>query len=97
MKLYSKGSLVRVSFEFRQESDDSLHDPTAVFFTWKVNDGTATLLTYLIDAALVKDATGQYHVDIDASAAGIYKTRAYATGTGQSAEERHFEATSNFL
>jgi hypothetical protein len=86
-----------VSFEFRQESDDALHDPTNVFFTWRLEDGDETTYEFGADAELVNDGVGLYHVDIDGATEGIYYTRAYATETGQSAEERQFEVISNFL
>lgn len=98
MKSYPRGSLVRESFEFRQESDFTLHDPTDVFFSYKIEfDGTPTVLHFGVDAGLVKDAVGQYHVDINGSIAGIYYMKAYSTGTGQAAQERQFEIQSNFL
>jgi len=65
-------------------------DPTAVLFKFVNPAGTATTYTYGADAELVKSATGVYYVDIDCSAAGVYRWRFYSTGTGQASEEGWF-------
>jgi hypothetical protein len=97
MNTYVKGSTVRVSFEFRLLSDNSLVDPVAVGFKWKRGaGGTVTTLVFAVDAGLVQLAVGQYYVDMDASEVGIYYTRGYGTGTGAGASEREFEVVSQF-
>jgi hypothetical protein len=49
-----------------------------------------TTYTYGVDVAVVKDSTGNYHIDIDANAAGTWHARWFSTGTGQAAEEMEF-------
>ena len=52
---------------------------------YKDPSGNTTSLTYGVDAALVKDSTGVYHVDVDADEVGWWHYRVYSTGTGQAA------------
>lgn len=86
---YQKGDLVRATGTF-SDSDGVAQDPTAVFCKYTNPAGTTTTLEYGVDAALVKSATGIYYVDVDASTAGAWRYRFYATGTGQSAAEAFF-------
>lgn len=83
------GEAVRVSAEFRNAAG-VVADPSAVLFKYRDPEGTITPLVYGTDAALVKDSTGNYHVDIDANMAGTWNWRFYATGTGQTANEGTF-------
>ncbi len=87
--LYDLGDLVRVSGAFRNAAG-TLIDPSTVGFEFRKPDGTITSYVYPTHAQLVKDATGTYHVDIDANAAGTWRWRWESTGTGQAAEEGAF-------
>ena len=87
---YDKGQLVRVAGRF-QNASAAYVDPATVRFKYKNPSGTITTLTYLTDAALVKDATGEYHVDVDASVSGTWHYRWESTGTNQAADEGKFE------
>ncbi|MBU2249255.1 MAG: hypothetical protein KKD77_21080 [Gammaproteobacteria bacterium] len=89
MNKYQTGDKVRISASFT-DSASALTDPTVVLFQGASPLGTASTLTYLTDAALVKDSTGIYHVDISVTASGIWPYRFYATGSGQSAMEGAF-------
>lgn len=86
---FSMGEIVRVSAIFTNTAG-AVADPTSVFFKYRNPGGTITSLTYGVDAALVKDSTGNYHVDIDANDDGPWWWRFYSTGTGQTAEEGKF-------
>jgi hypothetical protein len=86
---YDLGDLVRVSAAWTNAAGTAI-DPTAVFAKYKDPSGSTTTLTYGTDLALVKDSTGNYHVDIDANEAGTWRYRFYSTGTGQGAEEGNF-------
>jgi hypothetical protein len=67
-------------------------DPTVVKFKVKnPNTNVITEYTYGTDAELVKDSTGNYHVDVSALVSGYWYYRFFATGTGESAEEHYFE------
>jgi hypothetical protein len=87
---YDLGDLVRCSAPFTNTAGTAI-DPTAVFFKAKDPEGTAVgPYTYGVDAALVKDSTGNYHVDLDASKPGTWYYRFYSTGTGQASAEGSF-------
>jgi hypothetical protein len=94
---YFVGELVRISGEFRDLAN-ALVDPTLVRFKYKNSQGgQITTLTYPVDAALIKDAVGQYHVDVSASVAGIWAYRWQGDGANQSAVEASFNVkTSQF-
>lgn len=83
------GEAVRVAAVFRNAAG-TVADPTAVLFKYRDPAGAITPLAYPTDVALVKDSTGNYHVDIDASMAGTWNWRFYATGTGKTANEGSF-------
>lgn len=84
------GDLVRVEATFTDAATDAAIDPTAVKLSYRTPGGTTTTLVYGTDAALVKDGVGEYHVDIDANAAGTWYYRWWSTGTGQAAKEEQF-------
>ena len=86
---FDLGDSVRVSGEFR--ASNVLVDPTVVNFKFTNPAGTTTTYVYLTDAQLVKDAAGQYHVDINANARGRWAVRYYSTGTYQGADEQYFD------
>lgn len=91
---YSVGDLIRISGTFTNAAGVAT-DPTAVFAKYKDPSGNVTTLTYPTDAALVKDSTGVYHVDINADEWGWWYYRFYSTGTGQAANESRFEIESS--
>jgi hypothetical protein len=87
---YHVGDLVRISAAFTNAAGTAV-DPTAVFAKYKDPSGNTTTLEYLVDAALVKDSTGNYHVDIDVDEVSRWRYRFYSTGTGQAANEGSFD------
>ncbi len=60
----------RFSGPFQIISTSAYTDPTAVTATVRLPNGTVTVYTYLVDAALVKDTTGQYHIDVTPTTPG---------------------------
>ena len=92
MNSYDKGDLVRCSGAFTDGSGNA-QDPDVVIFKFTNPSGTTTTYTYSTDAQLVKDSTGNYHVDVDADETGLWRTRWEATGTGQAADESAFRVT----
>lgn len=92
---YETGDLVRCSAVWT-DADGNYLDPTVVKFRFKSPDGTTTTYTHGVDAELVRDDTGRYHVDVDVDAAGVWWYRFYSTGTGQAAGEDAFTAASQF-
>lgn len=89
MNTYDKGDVVRCAGTFA-DSDGTPQDPTAVFFKFKTPGGTITLYTYGVEAELVKDSAGNYHIDIDASEVGTWAYRFYSIGDGKAAGEKLF-------
>lgn len=85
---YDIGDLVRCTGTFAASGSNV--NPAAVMFKVKKPSGTVVTYTYGTDAALVRDSTGVYHVDVDATEAGEWTYRFWSTGTGQAAAEGQF-------
>jgi hypothetical protein len=93
MNAYDKGDLVRVTATFTN-SAGAATDPTAV--TCRVKSPTATTVyVYGTDAALVKDATGVFHLDVSAATAGQWYYRWEGTGAVEQADEGAFVVTAS--
>jgi hypothetical protein len=91
MNTYVSGSLVRVSGAFTGNNGAVL-DPTVVkVAVLEPGAIVPTVKTYGTDAEVVKDGTGQYHLDIDANTSGVWRYRWFSTGNGQAANESAFE------
>lgn len=87
---FDKGDVVRCSGAFTNLAGTAI-DPAVVKFDFLAPTATTpTTYTYATDAQLVKDSTGNYHVDLDADIEGIYQWRLYSTGTGKAAAEGRF-------
>jgi hypothetical protein len=84
VNVYDKGDLLRITGTFTNASNAAI-DPTVVLFKYRNPAGTSTTLTYGVDAALVKSATGIYYVDLDMSSSGVWYAKFQSTGTGQAA------------
>ena len=85
------GDLIRLSGAFTNPNDsDAPIDPTAVFVSRKEPGGTVTIKQHVTDPEVIKDSTGNYHIDIDITAEGLWHYRWYSTGTAQAAEESTF-------
>lgn len=85
---YDIGDLVRCAGTFA--SSGANVNPSAVMFKVRSPAGVVTTYTYGQDAALVRDATGVYHVDVSADEPGDWAYRFWSTGTGQAAAEGRF-------
>lgn len=96
--LYVNGKAI-VDAEFRNPANaNALVDPTTVRFAAKDPNGTIEIYVYGTDSEVVKDAVGQYHCEIDLTAAGTWYWRAYSSGNYQGATEGSFEVeASNFV
>jgi uncharacterized protein YfaS (alpha-2-macroglobulin family) len=92
---YDNGDLVRCTAAFTDTAGTAI-DPTTVSFRVKDPAGTITTYAYGTDSELVKDSTGNYHVDIDANTDGIWAYRFSSTGAGQAAAEATFRVNSLF-
>lgn len=89
INVYQRGDLPRIASVFRN-SGGAATDPTGVSFKYAKPSGTVTTLVYPTDAALVKDSTGNYHVDLSLTEAGEWYYRWEATGAVQAAELGQF-------
>lgn len=85
---YDIGDLVRCTGTFAAAGTNV--NPDAIMFKVKTPAGVVTTYTYGTDAALVRDSTGVYHVDVSVAEAGEYVYRFWSTGTGQAASEGQF-------
>ena len=72
------GQMVRTSKPFETFAGAAV-DPTSVVFKYRNPAGTVVTLTYGVDAALVKDSTGNYHVDLILNTVGAYWLGWYGT------------------
>ena len=86
---WDQGDKVRVS-GLVEDAAGVDTDPSVVKFTYRTPAGVVTTLTYGVEAALVKTATGQYYVDISADLPGVYTYRFWSTGNGQGASRGQF-------
>jgi hypothetical protein len=89
INVYDKGELVRLAVVFRNLAG-TVTDPTAVSFKMSDPDGTVTTYVYVTDAQLVKDSTGNYHVDWPTAKEGKHHYAWLGTGAVASAEEGQF-------
>lgn len=87
--IYDKLDVVRCAGVFTNAAGTAI-DPTSVFFSAITPSGTLSY-TYGVNAQLVKDSTGNYHVDIDADTVGTYLWKFYSSGTGKAGSFGQFE------
>lgn len=87
---YHIGDLRVLSAQFRVGT--TLTDPSALTFEMLEPDGVKTTYTQGVDAELVKDGTGQFHVDWTIAKAGRHFIRWAGTGAAQEANEGEFYA-----
>jgi hypothetical protein len=85
---YDIGDVVRLSANFNDTTQDV--DPAGVTFKIKTPVGTVVTLVYGVDGAVVKDSTGDYHVDYEPPVEGTYYYRAVGTTTNKGAAESRF-------
>lgn len=89
MATHDIGDVVRVDVEFR-DTAGALVDPTTVVFKIKNPVGQTTTYTHGVDAQLVKDAVGKYHVDVEPAIQGVWTYRWEGSGANKGAEEANF-------
>lgn len=88
---YHKGDRPRVSAEFEDSSGNAV-DPTTLTFKYTDPSGNVSTLEYGGSPAdIVKDSTGNYHIDIDADEAGEWFYKWIATGNAQGGEPGQFK------
>jgi hypothetical protein len=89
INVYDKGDLIRIPAEFINYLD-VVADPGVVRFKFTKPDGVIITYVYLTDAELVKDATGNYHVDLSLTQAGDWHYVWLGTGAVESAQQGMF-------
>ena len=98
MTTYIHGEKLRLTATFTDE-DDAVVDPTVVTCQYQtITAGvrsTITSLVYGTSAAVVKDSTGVYHVDLTLGTADVVYAYAWtATGTAVAANDGEFAVRS---
>ena len=92
---YDKGDRPRCKAEFRL--NNVLTDPTTITFKYRKPDETVVNLVFGTDAALVKESTGIYYVDIDIDSVGTWYYRFEGTGTVKAASESKFQVRTTYF
>jgi hypothetical protein len=83
---YDIGDVSTVSFEFKNESGVNV-DPGGVRVRVKDPRKTITVYNYGVDAQVVKESTGKYHIDIYLDKEGDWFVRAEGLTTNRGAVE----------
>jgi len=86
---YDIGDVVRCSAAFT-DADGAAADPTTLTFRWQTPAGVEASYVYGTDDELVKDGTGNYHVDLTIDNDGVWYHRFEGTGTNVAAAESYF-------
>ena len=89
MPLINIGDMFRLSANF-VDSDNTSTDPNTVTFDMKEPNNTVTTYTFGVNAPLVKDSTGNYHVDWFIALSGIHAYNYTGFGGANAAEEASF-------
>lgn len=90
-----RGQLVRAAVTFMASVDgvETKVDPDVVRFKVRIGAAVAVTYTYGVDAGVIRDAAGEYHLDIATVAAtvdAIWYVRVEGTGTYDGAAEGEF-------
>ena len=86
---YDIGDAVRSRATFKNLSQ-VLTDPTTVVVTVRDASGNGATYTYGVDAAVEKEGTGVYHIDVEPDEKGIWRCRWSGMGAIKTAEEHSF-------
>lgn len=93
---YELDNVVRVSVVFKNSAGVNA-DPTAIQFQYQPENASVTTKIYGTDVEVVKDSTGNYHVDLTVSSAGRWWTKWKGTGAIIAADENSFYVTQTQL
>lgn len=90
MSDYIEGQLVRLSASFEDAAGNAA-DPSSVTFRHRpvsVTGSTATTHTYPSEGTeIVRDSTGEYHIDVSMDDPGTHYWRWESTGDAQAADQ----------
>ena len=94
MSTYDKGDKVRLAVVIQVSSADT--DPTALILRVKEPDSTITVSNWPTPSdEIVKDSTGNFHLDVTIAQFGKHHYRWEATGAAVGAEEAGFDTRSS--
>ena len=86
------GDTARISVALTHPDTGSAVDPGGLTLQVRAPGGSLTTLTYGIDAAMVKEAVGQFRADIDLATAGVWHWRWTASGANKGVAEGQLTA-----
>ncbi len=93
MNAYDLGDTRRLSAAFNIAANSpTATDPTTLNFKMREPDGTVTTYLEGTDAELVKDSTGNFHVDWLLAQVGRHRYRWVGTGAAAEADTGAFES-----
>lgn len=92
MNTYALGVVVRCRAAFTNSAGTAV-DPGVVTFKVKSPLGVITTYVYLTDPEVVKDSTGNYHVDVGGSRQGVWSYGSEGTGANATAGESEFKVS----
>jgi hypothetical protein len=84
-RLYTIGEQVRIRAECKVAT--VFTDPTTLTFKYKPPTGAIVSKVYGVDTEVVRDSTGNFHIDLTLSQEGSYSMRWEATGAVVGADE----------
>jgi hypothetical protein len=83
------GDIIRLSAEFK-DTAGAYVDPGQIVARVRDPLGAITVYTYGVDAALIRDATGKYRLDIEATKEGVWFWRFEGKLSNKGAGESSF-------
>lgn len=86
---YDIGDIVRLSVEFKDQAG-AFVDPGQVFVKIRDSLGVITSFQFNTNPEVIKDATGKYHIDQEATKEGVWFYRWEGKLTNKSASEASF-------
>jgi hypothetical protein len=87
---YEIGQVAHLKATFKDGLTKALADPTTVTCKVKEPDDTVTTLVYGTDAALIKESTGVYYVDVSVDQEGMHWYAFEGDGVVESRSEKRF-------
>lgn len=90
MSTYDIGDVVRITVAFTNLAGGAV-DPGAVTVRVKNPVGVKTSYTYITDTEVLKDSTGNYHLDVEPAIQGVWVYRWEGTGANKGAAEASFQ------